>query len=68
MTIGSKVKQTVSTLKSCEANLRIYSIQEREKNARAVYTKAFKELGEIKVDLEKRLGELEYQEPQYKGN
>lgn len=68
MTIGSKVKQTVATLKNCEANLRIYSIQESEKNARAVYTKAFKELGEIKVDLEKRLGELEFQEPQYKGN
>lgn len=68
MTIGSKVKQTVATLKSCEANLRIYSIQEREKNARDVYTKAFKELGEIKVDVEKRLGELEFQEPQYKGN
>ena len=68
MTVGSNVKQTLATLKSCEANLRIYSLQEQNKNARDVYKKAFKDICEIKADLEKRIGEIEFQEPQYKGN
>lgn len=68
MTVGSNVKQTLSTLKSCEANLRIYSLQEQNKNARDVYNKAFKDICEIKADLEKRVAEIEFQEPQYKGN
>lgn len=68
MTVGSKVKQTLVTLNSCEASLRIYSLQERNKKARSIYTEALKEISEIKMDLEKRVGEIEFQEPQYKGN
>ncbi|MFT8347504.1 DUF1657 domain-containing protein [Clostridium saccharoperbutylacetonicum] len=68
MTVGSKVKQTLATLKGSEATLRIYSLQERDKNAKAAYTEAYEELSKIKIDLEKRLGFIEFQEPQYKGN
>lgn len=68
MTVSSKVKETLSTLKSSEATLRIYSLQERDKKARAIYTEAFEEINKIKLDLEKRVGTIEFQEPQYKGN
>lgn len=68
MTVISKVKQTLSTLKGSEATLRLYSLQERDKEARDIYTEAFKEINKIKIDLEKRVGTIEFQEPQYKGN
>ena len=68
MTVASKVKQTLATLKGSEATLKIYSLQERDEEARAVYMEAFEEIQKIKVDLEKRVGEIEFQEPQYKGN
>lgn len=68
MTVGSKVKQTLATLKGSEATLRMYSLQERNEEARTVYNEAFQEINQIKIDLEKRLGIVEFQEPQYKGN
>lgn len=68
MTVGSKVKQTLATLKSSEATLKMYSLQERDKEARNVYSEAFQEINKIKIDLEKRVGIVEFQEPQYKGN
>ena len=68
MTVVSKVKQTLSTIKGSEATLRLYSLQERDKEARAIYTQAFEEISKIKISLEKRVGSLEFQEPQYKGD
>lgn len=68
MTAISKVKQTLATLKGSEASLRTYSMQERDKEARAVYNEAFQEINKIKIDLEKRVGTMEFDEPEYKGN
>lgn len=68
MTVSSQVKQTLSTLKGSEATLRTYSLQERDEEARAIYAEAFEEINKIKIDLEKRVGTLEFEEPQYKGN
>ena len=68
MTVASKVKQTLATLKGSEATLKIYSLQERDKEARTVYMEAFEEIHKINQCLEKRLGEIEFEEPQYKGN
>ena len=68
MTVSSKIKQTLATLKGSEATLRIYSLQERDKEAKAIYAEAFEEISKIKIDLEKRVGALEFEEPQYKGN
>ena len=68
MTVIANVKQTLATLKGSEATLRLYSLQERDKNAKAIYTEAFEEISKIKIDLEKRVGAMELEEPQYKGN
>lgn len=68
MTVISKVKQTLTTLKGSETTLKMYSLQERDEEARAVYTEASEEINKIKIDLEKRIGLMEFQEPQYKGN
>lgn len=68
MTVISKVKQTLASLKGIEATLEMYSLQERDKESKAIYNEASKEIGRIKTDLEKRIGFMEFEEPQYKGN
>ncbi len=68
MTAISKVKQTLTTLRAAEATLRMYSLQERDKESSAIYNQASEEINKIKTDLEKRIGAMEFEEPQYKGN
>lgn len=68
MTAISKVKETLATLKGAEATLEMYSLQERDKDAKRIYNEASKEIHKIKTDLEKRIGFMEFEEPQYKGN
>lgn len=68
MTAISKVKQTLATLKGAEATLRMYSLQERNKKSRAIYNQTSEEIRKINRDLEKRIGAMEFEEPQYKGN
>lgn len=68
MTAIAKVKQTLATLKGAEATLRVYSLQERDKKSRAIYNQTSEEINKIKTDLEKRIGSMEFEEPQYKGN
>ena len=68
MTVISKVKQTLATLRGTEATLKMYSLQERDKEAKAISAEASKEISKIKTDLEKRIGVMEFEEPQYKGN
>lgn len=68
MTVSSRVKQTLSSLKGAQATLRIYSTQTQAEETRVIYKKALKTTDEIIKDLEKRLQTLEFEEPQYKGN
>ncbi|WP_291649291.1 DUF1657 domain-containing protein [Clostridium sp.] len=68
MTAISKVKQTLATLKGAESTLEMYSLQERDEKSRNIYNEASKEINIIKTDLEKRIGVMEFEEPQYKGN
>ncbi|MCT4618172.1 MAG: DUF1657 domain-containing protein [Marinisporobacter sp.] len=67
MTVASKVKQTLASLKSTQSTLRLYSIQTEDKNARGVYEESLIITGEAIKDLEERIKTLEYEEPQYKG-
>lgn len=68
MTAISKVKQTLATLKGAEATLDMYYLQEQNKESKNIYKEASTELDKIKVDLEQRIGFMEFEEPQYKGN
>jgi hypothetical protein len=67
MTVGSKVKQTLTSLKGAESILRIYSEQTQSKEEREVYIKALETTEAIIKDLQARVYKLEYEEPQYKG-
>ena len=66
MTVISKVKQTLATLKGSQGTLRLYSIQERDEEAKAAYNKALETTREIIEDIETRVQTLELEEPQYK--
>jgi hypothetical protein len=68
MTVASQVKKTLATLKGNQGTLRLYMSQTRDEETRLVYNEALEATGIIINDLEKRLQNLEYQEPQYKGN
>lgn len=68
MTVGSKVKQTLVSLKSTQSTLRMYSIQTQNRKAKLAYKEALKATDEVVQDLERRLRVMEFQEPQYKGN
>ncbi len=68
MTVGSKVKQTLVSLKSTQSTLRMYSIQTQDRKAKLAYKEALKATDEVVQDLERRLRVMEFQEPQYKGN
>jgi hypothetical protein len=68
MTVGSKVKQTLSNLKGIESTLKIYSVQSRNEEERTVYTQELETVESVIKDIEDRLKTLEFEEPQYKGN
>ena len=68
MTAISKVKQTLATLKGAESTLRMYYVQEQNKEAKEIYRESIKEINKINMELDKRIGVMELEEPQYKGN
>jgi hypothetical protein len=68
MTVISKVKQTIATLSGAKGTLRMYSIQEQNEEARAVYKEALDVTDKILIDLESRVKTIEFEEPQYKEN
>ena len=68
MTAISKVKQTLATLKGAESTLRMYYVQEQNKESKEIYRESIKEINKINMELEKRIGAMEFEEPQYKGN
>lgn len=68
MTVGSKVNQTLASLKGIKSTLKIYSIQEQKKEAKDIYEESVLQADEIIKDLEKRIKTLEVEEPQYKSN
>ncbi|WP_094606803.1 hypothetical protein SPSIL_034220 [Sporomusa silvacetica DSM 10669] len=68
MTVASQVKQTLATLKGSQGTLRLYASQTRNEETKLVYKEALETTGTIINDLDRRMQNLEYQEPQYKGN
>jgi predicted DNA-binding protein YlxM (UPF0122 family) len=68
MTVASNVKQTLASLKGIESTLKIYSVQSRKVEEKAVYKEELQKIECVISDIEERLKTLEFEEPQYKGN
>jgi hydrogenase maturation factor HypF (carbamoyltransferase family) len=67
MTVGSKLKQTLASLRGAESVLRTYANQSQKEETQKVYQEAVQVSESIICNLEERLKQLEFQEPQYKG-
>ncbi len=67
MTISSQVKQTLASLKGIEATLENFYQIEENTAAKETLNSNVKRVRQVILDLEKRLGVLEFEEPQYKG-
>ncbi|MDA8352809.1 MAG: DUF1657 domain-containing protein [Firmicutes bacterium] len=67
MTVGSKVKQTVASLKGAHATLAMYAqIMEQEKD-KQTFHEVTEQMDYVIHQLEERVKRLEFEEPQYKG-
>ncbi|MFZ5640907.1 MAG: DUF1657 domain-containing protein [Bacillota bacterium] len=67
MTVGSNVKQTLSSLRGVRGTLEIYAAQTRDEQTRSAYKEALQTVSGIIHDVENRLKAIEFEEPQYKG-
>ncbi|WP_413380374.1 DUF1657 domain-containing protein [Alkalihalobacillus sp. 1P02AB] len=68
MTVASQVKGTLASLKGVEATLMTISLQAEGHDKRNRFHQASLKTKTVIHELEKRVAELERQEPQYKGN
>jgi len=67
MTVGAQVKQTIASLKGARATLETMASIEENRDARAVLAGSVRRIDQIIKDMEKRVGAIEFEEPQYKG-
>ncbi|QGG46227.1 DUF1657 domain-containing protein [Heliorestis convoluta] len=67
MTVSSQVKQTLASLKGSRATLESFAAIEENEVAKATLTRNQERLDQVIASFEKRLSELEFEEPQYKG-
>ncbi|PKM81956.1 MAG: hypothetical protein CVU89_06350 [Firmicutes bacterium HGW-Firmicutes-14] len=67
MTVGSKVKQTLASLKGIKSTLEVYALQTQDDETSGIYRDSLNIINEVMDDLEKRVQTLEFEEPQYRG-
>lgn len=67
MTISAQVKQTLASLKGVQGTLETFAELEKNLEAKDVLQRNIKLIAPVIRDIEKRIGVLEFEEPQYKG-
>ncbi|MEK5443627.1 DUF1657 domain-containing protein [Fredinandcohnia sp. FSL W7-1320] len=67
MTVGSQVKQCLSSIKSIEASLSSLALRTQDTLAKQTFHETMMIMDEIKNDLKHRVSEIEREEYQYKG-
>jgi uncharacterized protein with HEPN domain len=66
MTAYSNVKQCLASMNGIEAQLSNFALNSQDEKAQQAFHQAMLLVGEVKKDLQKRITEMEFQEPQYK--
>lgn len=67
MTIGQRVKQTLASLKGCQADLETFALETQNKQAKHFFEQAAHDTHRMVKGLEERVTELDHAEPQYRG-
>ena len=67
MTVASQVKQCLASLKGIESTLSTFALETQDEQARHIFHETSLTTRKVIKDIEDRIGELEFQEPQYKG-
>lgn len=67
MTIASNVKQCAASLKGVEAGLSNLALQTQDDESKRILHVTMMKVNEVLKDVQKRVGDLEREEPQYKG-
>jgi hypothetical protein len=67
MTVASQVKQSLASLKSIHAGLQELALISQDEEAQRTFHEAMMMTEEMIADIKKRIGKLEWEEPQYHG-
>ncbi|MBT6252486.1 MAG: DUF1657 domain-containing protein [Flavobacteriaceae bacterium] len=67
MTVASQVKQSLASLKGIEADLSSLALRTQDTESKRALHETMMVIHEVITDLNKRVGELEREEPQYEG-
>ncbi|MFJ7639789.1 DUF1657 domain-containing protein [Peribacillus sp. NPDC097225] len=67
MTIASDVKQCAASLRGVEAGLSSLALRTQDDESKRILHETMMKVNEVMKDIQKRVGELEREEPQYKG-
>lgn len=67
VTVGTKLKQTLSNLKSCQADFESFALETNNQQAKQFYAEAAQRTQQLVDDLNERVEQVERQEPQYQG-
>ncbi|WP_026478003.1 DUF1657 domain-containing protein [Alkaliphilus transvaalensis] len=67
MTVISRVKQTYATLKGADATIKNYALHHPDPHVKEVFNESHRKMKSIVMELEGRIGEIEKEEPQFKG-
>jgi molecular chaperone GrpE (heat shock protein) len=65
LTVNSQVQQALATARSIQANFETFSQQTKDEEAKQMYADAAKELETVVDGLEKRMGQIRQEEPQF---
>lgn len=67
MTVSAQVKQTLAELKNVHAMLDMFALHQGDKSSKAIYSSESQKIAQVIGQLEHRIGQLEFEESQYKG-
>jgi len=68
MTVASNVKQCMVSLKSAQSTLSLFAQKSSDEQAKQIFHECMLEVEKVISDLKERVGQLEFEEPQYKGS